>query len=394
MKEDRCKKGDGVVKKTNRGNILRLLSTKQANTRIDLAKVSQLTKMSVSNIIDEFIVKGIVEEGEIKEQNARGKNPVSLKFSTQAPKIIGVLVNRESCSAVLCDMYLNVLHRQIIYFAKKHENREQELLSHIDALVEEMIAQESNILGIGVASIGPLDVKQGLILQPPRFYGIGNIALVRLLEGKYHLPVYLDHQYNSAARAEKFFGMAGAYSSFVFVGISDGIGAGIYLEDKLLRSNGFGSELGHMSIGWQESKSEGGLPGCIEDFASAQAITKEVEKVTGERLTFAQCMEQSVASELIDRIILDAVEKLAICLTGIVNLLNPELILLGHEGVLLPEVYVRFMETYMNQHKLSGDYTKISIQKSHFGTKAQLIGSACNVLEGVFHGEFFCEQSQ
>ncbi|HBI74556.1 MAG TPA: XylR family transcriptional regulator, partial [Lachnospiraceae bacterium] len=64
----------------------------------------------------------------------------------------------------------------------------------------------------------------------------------------------------------------------------------------------------------------------------------------------------------------------------------PELIILGHDGVQIPGRYLSEMEEYINLHKLSGDYNHISVKKSGFGERAQLLGSACNVIDAIFKG--------
>ena len=374
----------GDLKQRNRGLILRLIATGECNTRVSLARASRLTKMSLTNIIDEFLEMKLVAEGERERQEAQGRNPVLLGLSPEAPKVIGLLINREYCAAVLCDLQLNII---------KTERREMDygdkdwFLEHIFELVDHMLQEESNIIGIGVASIGPLDVAKGMILAPPRFYGIKNVPLASLLKEKYGLPVFVDHQYNAAARAEKLFGCGKDFSSFIFVGVTNGIGAGIYLDGGILQSqSGLGSELGHMSVDYQGHYCECGNRGCVETYASTNVICQKVEAAEGRRLTFAECCAQS-EDATIDQIITEALGKLSFCLVSVSNLVNPEAIILGHESVKLPDRYLKQMETYINQYKLSADYHHIHILKPYFGEESQLVGAACNVLDQIFQGK-------
>lgn len=371
------------LKQKNRGLVLRLIATGECDTRMSLTKKSNLTRMSITNIIDEFIDMNLVVEGEKKKKDIQGRRPALLEFSPAAPKVIGVLINREYCAAVLCDLCLNVIKIERREMEQKDKDR---FLDNIYELIDSMMQGEKNILGIGVASIGPLDVNRGVLLSPPRFGGIKNIALVSLIEEKYGLPVFLDHQYNSAARAEKLFGCGRDVSSFVFVGVTNGIGAGIYLNDRILQSRtGLGSELGHMSVDYKGVPCECDNFGCIENYASTNVICQNVETATGRKMSFAQCCECREGS-VIDQIIKDAIDKLSICLTSVSNLLNPETIIMGHESVKLPERYLQRMEEYINQHKLSADYYHIHVQKPCFGEESQLVGAACSVLEQVFEG--------
>ena len=380
-------KGKGInnsdLKQRNRGLLLQLITTGECSTRISLARSSRLTKMSVTNIIDEFIQMKLVVEGEREKQEIQGRNPVLLEISPSAPKVIGILINREYCAAVLCDLLLNVLCTKRI---EMDSGDREWFLDNLCGLIDSMLDWEPNVLGIGVASIGPLDVAKGVLLNPPRFYGIKNVPLVAELKERYGLPVFMDHQYNSAARAEKLFGCGKNFSSFIFVGITNGIGAGIYLDGRILQSQaGLGSELGHMSVDYRGVRCECGNYGCVENYASATVICRKAEAAVGRRLTFDECCELCDET-IIDRIITDAVDKLGYCLVSVCNLLNPEAVILGHEGVKLPQRYLERMEDYINQHKLTSGYNHIRILKASFGEETQLAGAACNVLDQVFRG--------
>ena len=385
-------RGKGInnndLKRRNRGLVLQLIATEASNTRVGIAKASKLTKMSVTNIMDEFIHMNLIVEGEREKKDLQGRNPSRLDFSPNAPKVVGVLINRSYCAAVLCDFHLNVIKT-----ARQEIDRTDKewLLNTIYSLVEEMMEEDKNILGIGVASIGPLDVANGVLLSPPRFYGIRNLPLGDILKEKYGLPVFVDHQYNSAARAEKLFGCGKDFSSFIFVGITDGIGAGIYLNGRILQSqSGLGSELGHMSVDYHGIPCECGYYGCVENFASVNEICCLVEAAVGRKMTFEECLNHSDEA-VIDQILKEALDKLCSCLVSVSNLLNPEAIIMGHESVKLPKRYLERIENIINQYKLPEDYNHIQILRPHFGEESQLVGAACNVLAQVFDGEILFE---
>lgn len=371
------------IKKRNRGLILQLIATGEAKTRKDLTKKSGLTKMSVSNIVEEFLEKELLHEGGIEYQEMQGRNPAMLEISKKTPKIIGILINREYLAATLCDFQLHVYKEQRIEI---NQDIETKFLSWIFSLVDNMMIGEK-VLGIGVASIGPLDVKRGLILNPPRFHGIKNIPIKEILQEKYGLPVFVDHQYNSAARAEKLFGYGKNVSSFIWVGITNGIGAGIYVDGKLLsNAGGLGSELGHMSIDYQGIPCECGNRGCVEKYAGINVICEKAQNVLHKKMDFLQCCSMYQESEM-DIILSDAVDKLCICLVGVVNLVNPEVIFMGHESVALPDCYIERMEKNINLHKLSTEYNFVKVMKATFGKEQQLLGAVCNVLSWIFEGK-------
>ena len=96
-----------------------------------------------------------------------------------------------------------------------------------------MLEYEKNILGIGISSIGPIDFDRGMILNPPYFYGIHDIPVASLLEDRYSLPVFMDHDNQSAALAELLYGNGKNRDSFMLLGIARGVGCGIVKNGAL-----------------------------------------------------------------------------------------------------------------------------------------------------------------
>lgn len=119
------------------------------------------------------------------------------------------------------------------------------------SLVEKALHSHGDcfIAGIGIASIGPLDITQKRILYPPNFCSIGNLYIGELLEERFRLPVYLDNDMNASAIAEQFYGVGKTADTLAYVGFGSGVGAGIMIHGKLLHgSAGFAGEIGHISI--------------------------------------------------------------------------------------------------------------------------------------------------
>lgn len=194
------KKGNGknsiTSKQFNRGLIFQLIATGTCNTRIELSRRTGLAKTTVTNIVAEFMEKGIVKECEEELTEVCGRNPIILKVADQAPKIIGILVFRTNIQAVLCSLDMQIFRTETIEFG---ELTGDILIQNAFELIDRMMEEEKNILGIGIASIGPVDIRNGIILNPPRFYGVKHVPIKEAIQKKYNLPVYFDHDNNCAA---------------------------------------------------------------------------------------------------------------------------------------------------------------------------------------------------
>lgn len=386
--EQRKGMNNDTLRSRNRGLILKLLATEGPLSRVDLSRRTGLSKMSVSNIIAEFDALGYVEvHGELSVQGS-GRNPIALRLSASAPKLIGLFVFRDECAAILCDLRLNTLKEARA--ALTDENAAQ-FVDILFGLIDSVYPDAGTPLGIGVGSIGPLDLRNGVILDAPRFHGIRNAPIVQVLKERYGLPVTLDGQYDCAALAEKYFGAAREYRDFIFLGVSSGIGSGIVSRGELLRSAaGYSSELGHMSIDWRGNPCECGNRGCLETYAGLQVIMPRMRRDCGRPLaTFADfCREAEYDGASGAWPALNSMTRaLSFGLTSAVNLLDPQAIVIGDKGAYLPDRCLKTLEEEITRQRLAR--RPVKILRSAFGAEAQIRGCACCLLDRVFRGEFF-----
>ncbi|MBQ9885269.1 MAG: ROK family transcriptional regulator [Lachnospiraceae bacterium] len=370
------------LKTKNRSLILKLLATGKCNSRIELAKESGLTKMSVSNIISDFISMGLVEESHVEETHGVGRSPIILDINKNGPKVVGLHIGREGCSVALYDLKLNKLNST---YGELSDKTKDGLVALIIGLIDEIIDKNS-VIAIGIGTIGPLDLENGVILNPPNFFGITNIHIVDILRERYKIPVYMDSQYNNAALAEKYYGNGKDYDDFIFLGITSGIGSGIILNGELMKNSSMlTSEVGHTSIDFRGNYCDCGNRGCLETYASSNVIRNRLVLETEKENTFEEFCTMT-EDPRIDRVFMEMMEYLSYGLVSCINLFNPQIIMLGDRGVFLPDRYLDYLESQINKYKLSKSYNYVKVVRPMFGEQAQLAGSAVCVLEQIFQG--------
>ena len=369
------------LKYQNRGLLLRLLCTHDGVSRIQLAQRTGLTKMTVSNIIAGLMEQDYVVERAPERNAGVGRNPIILDISPGAPKVLGVQLGREGVTAVLFDLKLRILKKEEEPFAQENTDS---ILQKLFRAVDRIRIQESNILGCGVSVVGPLDVGSGVVLNPPNFFGVSNLPLRRLLSNHMGLPVELNNDMNCAALGEKLFGAGREFHNFLYVGLSTGIGSGIIENDGLYQnSSGFAGELGHTSIDCNGPECGCGNRGCLEEYVGMPVIEARLREATGQAGDFASFCAQAEYPH-VDVVLSDIIEKITRALVNAVNLLNPQAILVGHNGTHLPARYLEQMERELNRRKFSQDYLKIRVKKSRFGMDSSLYGSGCLALRQLF----------
>lgn len=392
-----------LLKQKNRGLLLKLIATGECSSRIELAQKTGLAKMTVSNIVSEFIESGILEEREKLQTDTKGRNPVQLSIAQGAPKLLGVHVYREEYSVILCDLMLHIIKKISVPITEENaDTLVQELLGKIDEMLA--VFPEEKILGIGIGAIGPDDLIRGRILKPTDFHGIHDLDLKKEIAEHTHLPVYFDSESNAAAMAEKYYGSGSDCEDFIYINLANGVGTGLVVNGKLYsNTSGMTCEFGHVSIDWKGRVCSCGGRGCLETYISRKVLEEELADAAGEKKSFRVfCEEMDHALERqrtgavfteretkMDQVFRDMAEYLACGITNFVNGLNPRKVIVGYDGYWIPDIYLKLAERLANERLLTRRYRKIQVVKSCFGSEAAIYGSAASLLTAIFEGELF-----
>lgn len=219
------------------------------------------------------------------------------------------------------------------------------------AIEEGMTAE---VGAIGICAPGPLNARTGIVLNPPNLPGWRDVPLRRMASDRFGVPVVLENDCNAAALAESKFGAARGSSNLFYAAIGTGIGAGMVIDGKIYRGHrGVAGEAGHMAIDYRSSVICGcGTPGCIEALASGTAIERN-----GLGLD-------------------DLAERLSVWLGGIVNLLDPETIVIGGGVAQLGEPLFEKLRPMVPRRSVNPFANAIPIVAAQLGAHAGIVGAA------------------
>lgn len=352
-------------------------------TRVDLSKRTKLTKMTVTNIFNELAAMGYVSEMESDSSVKYGRNPMIVDIAATAPKIIGVYISRDNIVGVLSDLKLNIHERFTL--ALRNETAST-LMDKLIKCVTVLYPQNDRVVGIGVSSIGPINAKAGVILNPLDFFGISNFPIKKIIEREFNCPVYTENDMNSSALAEMYYGSHKNLVDFLYVGITNGIGAGVICDNHLLKNQaGFASEIGHMVLDINGELCNCGNRGCLEAYMSMPKLMTRLRAETGKDMSFEEFC--ALDDERCRFVFNDVCRMLAVALTNTVNMLNSQIIFLGHMGASLSADCIWNIEEYINTHRASKDYGKVHVYPSSFGDESPVFGSVCLVASKIFSGE-------
>lgn len=384
----RTSKNMQYLKNSNRGAVLRSLALKKASNRTELASQLNLTKMAISNIVNDLIDDNILLEVNPDIGGTNGRPAKHLLITDWSLISICIYIRRYAISGMLMDINGNTAYPSTYPIPENTDN--EAFLSIVEHAIQTLLpkAPPKALLGIGISTIGPADIYQKKILNPPNFRNIRNAEIGKYLNERFNIPVYMDNDMNCSALAEHFFGNGRSHRDLVFLGFSSGVGAGIIMNEKIIHGfAGFAGELGHISINPYGPFCPCGQKGCIELYTSGQNILKNTRMKDFEELNTV--LSSETPPEFIQNCISEYLQAMRTLIVLVANSYDPDIIILGDIDGLFIQKYIPDLEEYVNTHMLSHGYTHIRILPSALGESSSLHGAGCIVFQHVFNGELF-----
>jgi len=306
--------------------------------------------------------------------------------------LLGVDVGGTKVAAGLVNADGEILSHQRVSMASDGP-AERGLQAVLSAIAQVLPDGASAIAGIGICAPGPLDPKTGVILNPPNVPCWRNFPLAEEVRKKYSVPVKVDNDANAAALAETRWGAAKGYKNVFYATIGTGIGTGIILDGKIFHGRtGSAGEGGHVSIDYRGPMCRCGKPGCIEILASGTAIVRRArerlssrtksslleiaggraEAITGEMVGQAFSGGDQLATDLLT----DTAEMLALWLSNMIDLLDPDVIVIGGGAAALYSPFFDRLRERIPQLTVNPHAGEIPIVSARYGSDSGIAGGA------------------
>jgi glucokinase len=272
----------------------------------------------------------------------------------------------------------------------------QEMIDRICRTIRKLLAERGmapeTLVGIGIGAPGPLDAKNGIITCPPNLSGWREIPIVEQLRSSFPVPIRLENDANAATLAEKWIGAARESDNFLYMTISTGIGAGLFLDGRLYPGfRGNAGDVGHIVIDPAYGRCPCGQDGCFEWIASGTAIARQasqlLERPVTTREVFALYEQQHPA---ISRLVEEIFDKIGVGCVTLINLFDPEMIVIGGGVSQAGEPLFDAVRRYVGKHALNPSGRRTRIVASALRQHAGLIGAAA-LLFGRGEGAGQCE---
>jgi glucokinase len=269
------------------------------------------------------------------------------------------------------------------------------VISAIDVLFAQDAKARTKIRGIGICAPGPLDPHTGVIVNPPNVPCWRNFPLAAEVAKVYDVPVKVENDANAAALAEAIWGAGRGFHHIFYATIGTGIGTGLVCDKRIYNGRtGAAGEGGHMSIDYNGPRCGCGKPGCIEILAAGPAIARRaraklaadqssgsnildlakgnIDDVTSEMVGHAYADGDPLAKEILQ----ETVKLLALWLSNIVDLLEPDVMIVGGGVVAMLNPFFGDLSKWLVEYCVNSRSREIPLLKAHYGADAGIAGGA------------------
>lgn len=340
------------AKDSSRSALLDAIRRAKRIARIDLAQAADISPATVTTITADMIRQGLIEEvapEEFTGQSRRGRPRVDLKLRADAFLVAGLKVAETIISVVLVNFEGTVVTQHTYHrdqTCPSPEGFTTQIKQAIDATLGEVDYAWADLSAVGLGIAGIVDAKRGFVHWSP-FLDARNLELATMLKDAMNLPIFLDNDANLVAMAEQYLGDAQDTANFIVVTIETGVGMGIVIDNKVYRgARGCGAEFGHTKVQLDGALCRCGQRGCLEAYVADYALLREASfdtslfrKGSAERsvqdLLTAARKGNPTAKSIVDR----SSRIFAMGLANLVNLFDPELIILSGERMSFDHLY-------------------------------------------------------
>ena len=376
-----------ISRKISQSSVIQAIVNYGPISRASVAKLTGLSKQTVSEIVANFEVKGWLRavgqtEGHI------GRRAVVYELSPTAALIASVDLGGAKVRAALCDLTGRVLFELLEPTEPKGG---QDVVHQISRMIRSLVSssgssyEDLHTAVIGVPGVP--DTDTGAILLAPNIAGIDQINLEGSLNQELGIEIIVENDVNLSALGEHWLGDQGEQDNLAFLSIGTGIGAGIVLAGNLLRGiSGAAGEVGFLPFGMDPFEPESLKSGALERAAATYAIINNYKQKSGQDKTVPGVFEAaSSGDEDAIKVLDDVAKNIALAILAIASIIDPSKVVVGGSIGSRPELLERIIT-----HASHCFPRQIKIEKTKLGNHAALAGGVATALYNL-HLSLFAE---
>jgi len=389
-----------LIQELNRSIILRTIRDYGPISRSEIAKKNKISSTTVTAAVRELIQQGLVYEDGVGKSSG-GRRPILIKFFSDSKFIITVAITNSYILIAETNLEAKVQRKEKF---PVHNLTGKLVIDYIIKSISQFLKAYPDLtkcIGISITSPGIIDVNKAVICENTKLK-LKNIPLKEMMEKQFKLKIWLENDTNATVLAEKRFGAYKKFKNLVYITVDDGVGAGIVVNGHIFRGcSGGTGEFGHTTIDRNGIRCDCGNRGCLENYVNWPAIYSKVlssieqgkhtmmlELVKGDINQITPSIFRSALKkndQLAKEIITDTAAYLATGIVNLVNLLNPDIIILGGKVAYDNHFLISQVKKLVFQQALTNLTDRLEICPISLGKDFRIIASAAIPLQEIFH---------
>jgi predicted NBD/HSP70 family sugar kinase len=376
-------------------DVLQLVWKEREISRAEIARRAHLSRSTVSEVVHTLLPTGLVAEAG-RGASLGGRRPIMLRFQDDACCILGAEMGASHVAVAITNLRGQVLDWE------HHDHPVRTDPEGTRRLLTEMCAaaltvrhgRPKRLVGIGVAVPSPVDPLNPFALSRVVLPDWGGQSGLEALGRHFRVPVMVGNDANLGALAEHLWGAGRGIADFAYVKVGTGVGSGHMMNGEMYcGASGFAGEIGHLSMDPQGELCPCGLRGCLALFAGAPALTRRARQLLDvmpgsmledRDITMAALEAAALADDpLALRVVCEAAEYLGIAVSGMINLINPAVVILGGGITTLGDRFLGPLRATVKQRTRVSGGTGPTIVMSELGPQTVALGAAGLVLKAA-----------
>jgi len=385
----------GIKWHTLKQSIVKCLLSIGDATILELSTELQSSIPTITKAVNELLADElIVDSGKIS--NSGGRRPSLYSIASDRTYFLGVEANRSSTSFGIQNLkeeFVSIELNSPFVLENTFESL-MEFCDRINTFISDSQIDKSFIIGICINLSGRINSKEGFSYN---YFFTENRPLVEIISEKIELPVYLENDTRAMTLGEYAQGVVEGEKNVIFLNYSWGIGIGIITEGELYYGkSGYSGEFGHSPLFDNEILCHCGKIGCLETEASGWALVEQFKQALADGRTSAISIDSHASSiqqyhkilsgvlikedSLCIELITKQCEVIGRALASLINILNPELLIIGGDFSQLGDFVLLPIQSSLKKYSLGLVNRDVALKKSILGRRAGVIG-ACRVVK-------------
>ena len=399
-----------LQQKINKSIIFNHLRVKSQISRAEISKDLGISAPAVSRAIEKLIEEGYVIETE-RIKTKIGKRPIPLIINKNKFFVLGIDLGKERLKIALANLKGEVVEKFTGSMILKNKRAIKRIVTEVKEFIKKCTNGKNSkpykieAICIGVPAAVDANTEKVLKTNHYKDWEWKDLNLKNIITGEFNIPVFVENDANLSAIGEKQYGEGQKYNTIIFVEVSKGIGAGIIIDNKLIRgSSGSAGEIGFTISNSKKLAFKVKDRGFLEEHSSIRSIRErtmaEIKKgkktiITDmiknniERITPSLICKAAVKGDkLANDIIITIAELLSIGIINLILIVDPQLVVLGGDISSLSEVNKLFIKPITEKIKSSVPFVIPEIKVSQLGEDTCIRGASFNAIESILINEF------